>query len=232
MRLLEIGLAERAGRQQADARIARARRSPPGPCAAHRRTAPAARRSWRCRGWDRRARGPAGSPARSRRRTGPACGRPAPTSDRPGRGQVGGVELQVASARRRHAAQRPHEVGAAGQDGGGQRSFGHQRAVAVDVPAAALPSGWRAASRRRRCCAHSLRPRISGSGLSGQAPLVLLAIDAVGDAGVADVPRGQGEAASDLPGRIVREVAQEMQPVVPGPPACVEQFVRDTARGR
>ena len=85
--LFEIGLAEGAGRQQADARLAALARWRAGPREARERTAPGARRSSRCRGWERRATGPAGFPAHSRRPTAPACGRRAPTSARPARGR-------------------------------------------------------------------------------------------------------------------------------------------------
>ena len=85
--VLEIGLAEGARRQQADARLvavgagAQRRRGTP------RRTAPRARHSSTCRARKRRATAPGGFPARSPRPTAPACGRSAPTSGHRGRGR-------------------------------------------------------------------------------------------------------------------------------------------------
>ena len=46
------------------------------------------------------------------------------------------------------------------------------------------------------------------------AALVFLAVDPVGDAGVADVPGGEVEAALELALVVLGEVAQEAQPVV------------------
>ena len=56
---------------------------------------------------------------------------------------------------------------------------------------------------------------------------VLLAVDPVGDPGVADVPGGEAEAALELAFRILGEIAQEIQPVLARAPGRVEQFVRD-----
>ena len=62
-------------------------------------------------------------------------------------------------------------------------------------------------------------------------PLLVLAEDAVGDAGVADMPGGEVEARLGLAPGIFGEFAQEAQPVVPRPSHAVEQLVGNAGDG-
>ena len=199
--LLEIGLAERARRQQADARLARARPRRPGRrgsrwkkgasrCDVHARCSrsgkarrqhqPVLQRVARAR---RRLRAvvqhppaPVRARGRDRRRRAAGSARRAASTPRIGRRKSGlPVDARRPAARRRDQTRRRRRC-----------------------RAAAPRSGRRAGRRRRRSCAHSSSPISSGRGLSGQVRSLLLAVDAVGDAGVADVPVGEREAARRL----------------------------------
>ena len=103
--VLEIGLVHRAGREQADRRVVAAveGRQVGLERLEERRQPLDLERRDRRPGWRARAR--AGSPARSRRRTAPACGRRAPTSGRRRRGRH--RPHRCADARRPAARHRP-----------------------------------------------------------------------------------------------------------------------------
>src|SRR5690606_3709800 len=61
--------------------------------------------------------------------------------------------------------------------------------------------------------------------IEGPTALGLLAVDAVGDAGVADVPRGQAEPVLGVEVGIFGEVPQQVQPVVARAPRGVDRLV-------
>lgn len=124
---------------------------------------------------------------------------------------IGGIDRQIASAGRRHAADRAQIFGAAGNGGGRQRAFGHQPAFAIDVPqhqlqklgalldagAELLPVGLVDQERQM-----AERP----------GPVGTVAGRAVGDAGLAQVAVGHAKAAFDLVGRQRAEGVEEPVP--------------------
>ena len=135
--VLVIGLVERAGRQDGDA----ARRRVGHAVSAHRgsggRSRPAGGRASRHRCRTARASWRRGFPARSRRPTAPACGRPAPTIRRSGRGRV----------RRRRNAGNVRSAGFTPTIG--RRIFRARRDQAGRQQAVARPAGSRHRCRRQ-----------------------------------------------------------------------------------
>ena len=135
--VFEIGVVQRAGRQDADStRLIEA--SPCSPFSASRKARKKPARRWtlavgvevgKDAAWSRR-----GFPARSPRPRGPACGRPAPTSGHPGRGR---------SRRRGSAGNGPtrgvtptsgrSHSGFSATSCGGQMAVGDQPVLAVEV---------------------------------------------------------------------------------------------------
>ena len=90
------------------------------------------------------------------------------------------------------------------------------------------------ASNRPRALRHALGDRGPLVGADDQGhrtqrphPLGLLAVDAVRDAGVADMPGGQGEARAQFAFAVFGEIAEEIQPNRPRPSGGVEQLVRN-----
>jgi hypothetical protein len=143
--------------------------------------------------------------------------------------EVGGVDVRPAAAGRGDAAHGADEVQAAGDGGGGQQALGHQTALAVDVGQHRLQHRGALGD-----AGGDLVPLGLGQderqGIERPVALGLLAIDAVGGAGIADVAAGETEAVARVAGREGGEVAQEIQPMVARPTARIEQLVRDAGQ--
>ena len=226
VRLFEIGLAERAGGQQADARVG----AVGGRGQALAEPVEEGRQALDVHGVvEVRIGATKHQPVLQRiARAGGGLGavvQHPPAAVRPP-AQVCGVDLQIAAAGRCDPTQRRDEVRAAGHRGGRQVAVGDQRGVAIEVAqqgfhqvGALLDAGG---DLRPFLFAEDQRQRVERP-----AALVLLAIDPVGDAGVADVPGGQVEAALELALGILGEIAQEAQPVAARPAGGVEQLVGD-----
>jgi hypothetical protein len=133
--------------------------------------------------------------------------------------EIGGVDLELAGAGR--ALQGAQIVGTAGDGGGWQCAVGHQLAWPVDV----AEHGIEQLRALGDSCGDHL-PFLPGKhewrmiqrpgALAGERiALVEIAMDAIGDAGVAHMPVGEAEAALQLVGRERRPFGQERLPVRP-----------------
>ena len=210
--LLEIGRAQRAGRQNPDARFGAlaARLEPGAQFAKERREAFDVHLAVEARKRLRDDEAVFQRVARARGRLRAIAQHPpapvGPAAD------VGGVEPQPALARRRDAAHRGDEVGRSGQRGGGQHALGDQAALAIDVGEHAFEQFGALGDAVR-----DLAPFGFGNHQRHAAerphPLGRLALHAIGHAAIADAPVGGGEALRDLAGFERRERLQQPLPM-------------------
>ncbi len=140
--------------------------------------------------------------------------------------EIGGEEMQEFAARRRHAMQGMQKIGRARDGGGRQIAGGDQRAGAVDVGEDAL--------HQLGALLDPLRDLAPLIGLDEErqvrqrpGALARVAIAAVGDAGLADMAVGGGEAAADVFGAEIRHRIQVAQPIGARAAVLADELVGD-----
>ena len=225
VRLLEIGLAVGARRQDTDAWIAARRRL--GQAIAE--GAEEGRQSLDVGGVVEAGIGPRHHQpvlqriAGARRRLGTVVQHPPAPIRAPA--DVDGEQVEPAPARRLDPAHGADVVGAAGDGGGRQMALGDQPRLAVEVAQQGLHE-----SGALLHAGDDLGP-LPGAQQQWQridrpGALRILAIDAVGDAGVADVPGGQLEPLVQLLARQLGQATEELQPIGSRFAVRADQLVR------
>ena len=223
--LLEIGLVVGAGRQQADARIAAPGAS--GKAGAERleerrepldvhgavEVRPGARQHEAV-----------GERVAGARRGLHAITQHPPAPVRPA-ADVGGIELDVGLALGQDAGERLQIIRAAGDGGGRQGALVHQETRTVDVLQDLLD--------QLGALGHASGDGLPFRGLDQQGQMAdrpaflgVVAIGAIGRAGVADVPVGRGETPGHLLGAELDEARDEGEPRGPRPPVGADELVR------
>ena len=229
--LLEVGLAERAGGEQADPRVGAAGRAgqPLAKLAEERRQPGDVHVLVEIRKRPREhepvlERGPGAG-----RRLGAVAEDPPAAVGPPA--DVTGVEPEPAAPRRRHALHRPQVVRAAGDDRGRQGARGHERVRTVDVGEDAVHQFGPLGDARGDLAPVALGDEERDVGQRPR-PLDGLAADAIGDAEVANMPIGGREPPADLVVVESRQRREKMRPVGTRRSRRVEKFVRDAGQGR
>jgi len=225
VRLFEIGLAERARRQQADARVRPVRRG---------RQASAEVGEERRQPLDVHGVVEIGEGAREhhavlQRVAGAGRGLGAVVEHPPATvraaPQIGGVKVHRPSAGQGDTAHGAHEVVAAGDRRGGQMSLADQPRLAIEVVQHRLEQGralgHAGGDARPFRLAEDQRQRAERPGAFG-----VVAVDAMGDARVADMSGGQGEPVLELAFGKLGHRAQEPQPGGRRGPAGGLQLIR------
>ena len=138
--------------------------------------------------------------------------------------EVDGVELQPATAGGRGAADGADEVRRAGDHRRRQGPFADHAGLAIEVGQQGLHQPGAlgdAGGERRPFLGTDDQRRLA----ERPGTLRILAPDAVGDAGIADVAHGEIEAGGYFAFRVLSQIAEELEPVGPRPAGAVEELI-------